>query len=394
MTELENDPLVLAAVSSILGGNKPPVDPANPEGTPEGGAAADQGSGLEQKADGGGDKPAEGATEQKPDPNANPDATPTSDLGTETDFFKKHFGILGFTDVEQAKAAITERHTLVNTLDQAKAEIEKLKASPQFADENDRRVFEWTKQYRTLDERAFIEHKMLDKIDPEAIEGKLAMRLDYILSKKSLSHEDAGKRFEYDYKKLYEPDELASDEDRDIIRIGRLEAEAQAKENLKNLKANFGTVASQPESAEQKAATMALDRAVGDSVANWDTAILSAKEFTFSDGAVKYPIEVGDQERQTINQVIRPILENKANYDSDGKLKYDINYIYDREMKITLFDKIVEKLKNDVTNKAKDEAFRTITNRQTEGDKPVGATSATEVTTQGNMADSIMKHIK
>jgi hypothetical protein len=400
MSQNNNDQIIKDALSEVLGGVAA-VDPATPDPAAQAGADPTEDD-PNQAGDGQGADPNQGTEDAPADPPATPATTePNPAPQANTDLFAQHFADLGIKDIEEAKKIVKESTTLLTEyetakteLEKASAEIQKLKTTPHFADENERRAFEWVKQYKTLDKRAFDEHKMLDEIDPSTIGGKKAMEIDYVLSKKHLSPSDAVKRFEYEYNKKYTLDEMASEEDREMARIDREEAEYEAKEKLVALKNKYGTVEQQPQTPEQKASELALQRSVGETLTNWDGMISGTKDFAFKRGQDEVRVEVGEEERKVINQIVRPILENKANYDQNGKLKYNVGPLLQREMKILLFDKLVEKVETNATNKAKEEAMRSITSRQPDIDRQNQVTPpASASNTVDNMGSAILNKI-
>jgi len=397
MTQNNEDNVLKSAFSEILG-YKETTTQEQPKDSPEGttdpskanpaAAPTAEGAGSSEppKAD---EQSGDGQQQQQP---TAPD--PTSGAVTEADVFKRHFSDLGVESIEQAKSLIQSSGELLKAYDDLKLEFDKLKTTPQFSDENDRRVFDWVKQYRVQDARAFNEHRMIDEIDLDKVDGRTAMRLDYILSKKTIPLEDAIKRFEYEYPKRYEPDEMASDDEKEMVRIDKMEAENQARENLRNLKQKYGTVEKPQETPEQKAAAMALDRSVGESLSGYESSIKSKTEHVFKHGAAEYRIEIGEKERDTLDKIIKPILQNRANYGQDGKLAINVDWMVDREMKIILWDKLVEKIETEMGNKAKDLAMQTVINRQPDITKSGGASGVPTVTTVDNMASAIDKAFK
>lgn len=278
---------------------------------------------------------------------------------SEDDFFAKHFKELEFTDIQHVKDVIKNVDLVYDENKTLKSELEKLKANPQFADENEKKIFEFVKKYNQFDARGKEDYVRIDSSDPESIDGKEAMKLAFVLSRKEVPRHEAERDFEILFKRTYlKPlEQLVEgtdeyEEEKDYLNTKKREEERKARFELRTIKEQYGQKAiTQTKTPEQLAAEMVVDRGVEESVRSWDENLHKMTSYTFkADGIGDCRVDIGEEERRYINNLLRPIYQSRSNYDSNGKLMGNIQSFVDAQVRSVMFDKAIQKVATDVKN--------------------------------------------
>lgn len=278
---------------------------------------------------------------------------------SEDHFFEKHFKELEFDNIQHVKDVIKNVDLVYDENKTLKSELEKLKANPQFADENEKKIFEFVKKYNQFDARGKEDYVRIDSSDPDSIDGKEAMKLAFVLSRKEVPRHEAERDFEILFKRTYlKPlEQLVEgteeyEEEKDYLNTKKREEERKARFELKTIKEQYGQKAiTQTKTPEQLAAEMVVERGIEESVRSWDENLHKMTSYTFkADGIGDCRVDVGEEERRYIDKLLRPIYQSSSNYDSNGKLKGNIHAFVDAQVKSVMFDKAIQKVATDVKN--------------------------------------------
>lgn len=353
--ELASNQAVVDAMAKVIGGM---TEEAPPVVAPEDPAAK---------------PPADPAAPTEAPATTDPVVTETPIVPTtgfdEPQFIEQHFKEFGIESIEDAKEIIKNFDTVYAEHEALKIEHEKLKNAPQFTDENDKKIFDFVKAYGQHDKRGRLDYIEIDTTDPNTVSEDEAIRLAFVLSKKNLSVEDANKLFNSRIKPQFSVTEEMDDEEKDLVRIAKSEAADEARQKLRDLKAQYGQKPKvETATPEQKAADAVIERGMADQTRAWEDAVAKTTVFTIKTAvAGEQKIEIGENERKAVDAVLRPLVLNKANYDSNGHFKGDIQKLINTQLQAIAFQKALDKVDLEAGNKGREEGFRTVSSRKPEG---------------------------
>lgn len=392
MSDLINNPTLADAFSKVLGGLK---EPAAAEPTP---TETGQDSEAAAPADQNPPTPADPKPEdqQQAAPPVPVDPKPEVPIYDEAKLFEQHFRPMGFEKgLEEVKSLIKDFDALYNSHETLKTENAKLKAEPHFADENDKRLFDYVKTYKNHDKRGFSDYLEIDGTNPDSIADEEAMRLAFVTTKKNLSREDANRLFNRELSQKYTATEEMDDEERELVRIARTEAAAEARQKLRELKSQFGQKpATNEPSPDQRAADAVIERGVQDRTREWEESLAKTLTFTVKTRtAGEQKVEIGNEERAMLDKILRPIIQNRANYDASGAIKGNVQALVERELQSILFHKAIEVVEREAENRAKEEAYKSIASRSPEK-LPTPPAANGEPSPLQTMGNSILAHFK
>lgn len=288
-----------------------------------------------------------------------------SQLVTEQQFFDTHFKALEFESLDQVKQVIAKVDDFSTKNEALKKENDALKAAPHFEDENKKRIYDFANKYNAADERTWQDYVTINSTDLDKMEGKEAMKLAYVLSKKDQPRAETEREFELTYKRTYEKnlDKLRTQlgeedpeyiEEKEVLDLQRKNAERSAKSELKQLKEQYGQKAiDKPQTKEEMATEAVLTSAVGTQLKSWDDGLSKITSFKVkAEGVGEHQVEVTEEVRKTMNTILRPILAQKGNYNTDGTLKGSVEALVNHQMRSLMFQTALDKVAKESWNAA------------------------------------------
>jgi hypothetical protein len=307
---------------------------------------------------------------------------------------REQFASYQIGSVAEIKQTLEDVKEVVKLNDQLAQEVNKLKAEPYFANPNDKRVFDYIKTYRDATE-GFEHYLLLEKTDLSNLDSKEAMKLAYIIENKDMPQKDAERMFEHTYKKTYRSFDEDDEAEKEIAELSERNAARQAKMKLAEIKEKFGQKPKEAfETPEQRAADVVIRTGIEQHLKNWDESIPKITQYTVkTEGSGEQKLDLTDEDRNILNVVLRPLLENRANYQPNGTLSANMQALVENQIHSLIFQRALDKVGLEAYNRGLQEAQKSIVTRQ--ADKaPVTSVGGGQPSQQQLLGEAILKSFK
>lgn len=266
----------------------------------------------------------------------------------------QRFSDYGITDGKQLEELLTSKSgEYESRIAELEAQLEeKSKNGLVFENEEQRKLYEFAKQFDGTNAKVLAEYEYLQNLDVNKMASKDVLKEAYVQANKAFGREKAEEMFEFMYEDTYDTETLDPDFDKKEIRKRELKLEmdsANAKKQLVETISKFKVEPnSKPQSQEDAKMMQEVERVVAKAASELPN--INKIEIPLDkSGNQKFAIGLTSDQKSFVIEQTKNFLSNPSNYDADGKLKHGatpqsvFEFITESTYKPLIYQKIFER---------------------------------------------------